>query len=174
MTAETVFPRITKISMVPNACTLVPTVFRWHEKMEFKYHQHFSFSHDIEKQVWILLFVFRFRLTLKNGFELRISFFVFASLWKTDMNFVFTSFWKKDMNFVFRFRRIEFCFRFSLDFEKRLWTSYFVSRFLITLKNRSEFRLSFMHDLKNGSLDQYSHLKPRPPPQGWPGHSLFT
>ena len=72
-----------------NACTLVPTVFRWHEKMEFKYHQHFSFSHDIEKQVWIFLFVFRFRLTLKNGFELRISFFVFASLWKTNMNFVF-------------------------------------------------------------------------------------
>ena len=53
-----------------------------------KCHIHFSFSHGIEKQIWILLFVFRFRLTLKNGFELRISFFVFASLWKTDCNFV--------------------------------------------------------------------------------------
>ena len=72
-----------------NACTLVPAVFRWHGKREFKCHFHFSFSHDIEKQIWILLFVFRFRLTLKNGFALRISFFVFASLWKTDMNFVF-------------------------------------------------------------------------------------
>ena len=149
MTAETVFPRITKMSMVPNACTLVPTVFRWHEKMEFKYHQHFSFSHDIEKQVWILLFVFRFRLTLKNGFELRISFFVFASLWKTDMNFVFASFWKKDMNFVFRFRRIEFCFlffvfawlwktvvnfvfrfSFSHHFEKQIWISFVIFAWL--------------------------------------------
>ena len=26
-----------------NACTLVPTVFRWHGKMEFKFHFHFSF-----------------------------------------------------------------------------------------------------------------------------------
>ena len=34
-----------------NACTLVPTVFRWHGKMEFKCHLHFSFSHDIEKQI---------------------------------------------------------------------------------------------------------------------------
>ena len=34
----------------------------------------FSFSHDSEKQLWILLFVFHFRLTLKNGFEVRFSF----------------------------------------------------------------------------------------------------
>ena len=33
-----------------NACTLVPTVFRWHGKMAFKCHLQFSFSHDIEKQ----------------------------------------------------------------------------------------------------------------------------
>ena len=118
-----------------NACTLVPTVFRWHGKKDFKCHIHFSFSHGIENQIWILLFVFRFRLTLKNGFELRISFFVFGSLWKTDLNFV--------------------------------------CRFLITLKIRSEFRLSFLHGLKNGSLHQFSHLKPPPPPRGWPGHSLF-
>ena len=102
-----------------NACTLVPTVFRWHGEREFKCHFHFSFSHDIEKQIWILLFVFRFRLTLKNGFELRIS--------------------------------------FPHLFKKRIWISVFVSRFLITvtLKNRSEFRLSFLHN----------HLKPRPPPR---------
>ena len=83
----------------------MPTVFRWHGKMEFKCHLHFSFSHDIEKQIWILLFVFRFRLTLKNGFELRISFFVFASLWKTDLNFIFR-------------------FSFSHHFEKRIWISF--------------------------------------------------
>ena len=57
----------------------------------------FSFSHDIEKQIWIsffvftslwkthLNFVFRFRIL---DFEKRIwiSFFVFTSLWKTDNN----------------------------------------------------------------------------------------
>ena len=94
----------------------MPTVFRWHI--------HFSFSHGIEKQIWILLFVFRFRLTLKNGFELRISFFVFASLRKTDINFSFR-------------------FSFSHHFEKRIWISFFVFRFRITLKNGFEFRFSF-------------------------------
>ena len=93
--------------------------FRWHGKKEFKCHIHSSFSHDIDKQIWILLFAFRFRLTLKNGLELRISFFAFASLWKTDTNFsfrfsfwhhfekriwisflVFASLWKTDLNFV--------------------------------------------------------------------------
>ena len=107
-----------------NACTIVPTVFRWHGKKEFKCHIHFSFSHGIEKQIWILLFVFRFRLTLKNGFELRISFFVFASLWKTDI-------------------KISFRFSFSHHFEKRIWISFFVFRFRITLKNGFEFRFSF-------------------------------
>ena len=129
--------------VVGNACTLVPTVLRWHGKTEFKCHFHFSFSHDIEKQIWILLFVFRFRLTLKNGFELRISFFVFESLWKTDMNF------------VFRFRitlknGFEFRFSFSHHFEKQIWISFVIFAWL---------------------EKQDSHLKPRPPPQGWPGHS---
>ena len=137
----------------------MPTVFRWHGKKEFKCHIHFSFSHGIEKQIWILLFVFRFRLTLKNGIELRISFFVFPSLWKTDINFSFR-------------------FSFSHHFEKRIWISFFVFHFRITLKNGYEFRfsfshplknsfefsLSFLHGLKNGSLHQFSHLKPRPPP----------
>ena len=146
----------------------MPTVFRWHGEREFKCHFHFSFSHDTEKQIWILLFVFRFRLSLKNGFALRISFFVFASLWKTGINFSF---------------RISF----SHHFEKRIWISFlffvfallwktdlnFVSRFLITLKNRSEFRLSFLHDLKKGSLHQSSHSKPRPPPQGGTGAFTF-
>ena len=79
-----------------NACTLVPNVFRWHGKREFKCHFHLSFSHDIEKQIWILLFVFhfrpnfekrfctsyfvfRFRITWKNGYQFQFSFFVFPA-----------------------------------------------------------------------------------------------
>ena len=129
-----------------NACTLVPTVFRWHGEREFKCHFHFSFSHDIEKQIWILLFVFRFRLTLKNGFELRIS---FSHLFEKRI-------WISV--FVFRFRitlKNGYEFRFSFFVFALLWKTdlNFVSRFLITLKNRSEFRLSFLHN----------HLKPTPP-----------
>ena len=60
-----------------NACSLVPTVFRWHGKMLFKFHFHFFF---------------RFRMTLKNRFEFCFLFFVFALLWKPDMNFVFLFF----------------------------------------------------------------------------------
>ena len=112
----------------------MPTFSRWHGKREFKCHFHFSFSHDIEKQIWILLFVFHFRpnfekrfctsyfvfrfhITLKKGYEFQFSFFVFASLWKTDMNF------------VFRFRitlknGFEFRFSFSHHFEKQIWISF--------------------------------------------------
>ena len=75
----------------------------------------FSFSHDIEKQIWIsffvftslwkthLSFVFRFCFRILD-FEkgIWISFFVFTSLWKTDLNFVFVwlVIWKTDLNFV--------------------------------------------------------------------------
>ena len=86
---------------VHNACTLVPTVFRWHGKREFKCHFHFSFSHDIEQQIWVLLFVFhfrlnfekrfctsyfvfRFRITLRNGYHFQFSSFVFAA--RSDKN----------------------------------------------------------------------------------------
>ena len=113
--------------MQGNACTLVPTVFRWHKKMEFKFHFYFSFffglekwnsisisifhflcTCDIEKRIWISFVVFRFRITLKNGFEFRFSCFVFASLWKTDLNFGFrilfiALLWKTDLPFVFHF-----------------------------------------------------------------------
>ena len=121
--------------MPDNACTLVPTVFRWHAKMEFKFHFYFSFSRDIEKQIWILLFVFRFRLNFEKP--------------------IWTSY------FVFRFRitsknGYEFRFSFSHYFEKRIWISFLYG---LLLKNRSEFRLSFLHDLKNGSLHQSSHLR---------------
>ena len=147
--------------------------------MEFKCHLHFSFLHDIEKQIWILLFVFRFHLTLKNGFELRISFFVFASLWKTDMNFVF--------RFCITLKNgFEFRFSFSHHFEKRIWISFFVFRFRITLKNGFEFRFSFLHCLllKNRLEFRLSFLHefekwintpviwnsaPLSPLRGWPG-----
>ena len=115
---------LAELGVDKNACTLVSTFFRWHGKMEFKCHLHFSFSHAIEKQIWILLFVFhfrpnfekrfstsyfvfRFRITLKKGYQFQFSFFVFASLWKTDMNFVFP-------------------FSFSHYFEKRIWISFLV------------------------------------------------
>ena len=44
----------------------------------------FVFAWHWLKQIWILLFVFRFRITLKNGHEFHFSLFVYASLWKTD------------------------------------------------------------------------------------------
>ena len=85
------------ISSLVNECTLVPTVFRWYKKMEFKLHFYFSFffglvkwnsisisifrflsTCDIEKRIWISFFVFRFRRTLKRGFEFRFLFFVFS------------------------------------------------------------------------------------------------
>ena len=119
--------------------------------MEFKFHFHFSLSRDIEKQIWILLFVFRFRLSLKNRFELRISFFVFASLWKTDMNFVSRFHITLKNGFEFRFS-----FLYGL-----------------LLKNRSESRLSFLHDLKNGSLHQSSHLRSPDTPSGLTGAFTF-
>ena len=103
----------------------------------------------------------RFSMAWEKGIQVPFPFFVFAWHWKTDLNFafcfsfstrlekrfwtsyfVFASLWKTDMNFSFRF-----------SFSHYFWTDLnFVSRFLIT-KNRSEFRLSFLHN----------HLKPTPP-----------
>ena len=124
--------------------------------------------------------IFLFHMTLKHRFEFCFLFFVFAQLWKTVLNFVFRfsllhHFEKRISISVF-----VFCFHITLKTDMNfvfalLWKtdSNFVSRFLVTLKNRSEFRLSFLDDSKNGSLYQSSHLKPQPPPWGWPGHSLF-
>ena len=94
-----------------NACTLVPTVFRWHKKMEFKFHFYFSFffglekwnsisisifhflcTCDIEKRIWISFFVFRFRISLKNGFEFRFSYFVYRLTLKNGFAFRFSFF----------------------------------------------------------------------------------
>ena len=51
------------------------------------------------------IYIFRFRMTLKNRFEFCFPFFVFAWLWKTDLNFIFR-------------------FSFSHHFEKRTWISF--------------------------------------------------
>ena len=91
-----------------NACTLVPTVFRWHKQMNSNF---------------ILFFVFLRPCKMKFHFHFYFSFFV--DLWH----------WKTDLNFVFRFS-------FSPHFEKGIWISVFVFRFLITLKNGFEFRFS--------------------------------
>ena len=108
----------------------------------------FSFWYDIEKQIWMLLFVFRFRLTFKNAFELRFSFFVFASLWKTDMNFVFRFHITLKNGFEFRFCMA--CY----------------------LKNRSEFRLLLLHDSWKTDYCT-SHLKSPDTPSGFTGEFTF-
>ena len=113
-----------------NACTcLVPTVFRWHGKInKFKCHLHFSFSHDIEKQIWILMRVpwcQPFFDDMGKWIQMSFTFFVFAWHWRTDLNFAC-------------------CFSFSLNFEKRIWTSYFFFRFRFTLKNGYGFHFSLL------------------------------
>ena len=75
----------------------------------------------------------RFSIAWENGIQMPFTFFVFAWHWKTDLNFAF-------------------CFSFSPNFEKRIWTSYFVFRFRITLKNRYEFRLSLWPRGEENSL----------------------
>ena len=85
-------------------------VFAWHWKTDLNFAFCSSFSLNFEKRIWTSYFFFCFRFTLKNGYEFRfsfshyfekriwISFLVFASLWKTDLNFVchFCMTWKTD------------------------------------------------------------------------------
>ena len=127
---------------------------------------------------------FLFRMTLKNGFELRISFLVFGPLWKTEASFVlisffiFASLWKNGF---------EFRFSFSHYFEKRIWISFlvfallwktdlnFVFRFCmacywkIDLNFVCHFSMTWKTDYCTGPVI----WSPRTSPQGWPGHSLF-
>ena len=98
-------------------------VFAWHWKTDLNFAFCFSFSPNFEKRFWTSYFVFRFRITLKNGYRFQFSFFVFASLWKTDMNF------------VFRFRitlknGFEFRFSFSDHFQKQIWISFVILTWL--------------------------------------------
>ena len=68
----------------------------------------------------------RFSMAWEKGIQVPYPFFVFAWHWKTDLNFAF-------------------CLSFSPNFEKRFWTSHFVIRFRITLKNGYQFQFSFSH-----------------------------
>ena len=152
-------------SLGKNAYTLVPTVFRWYKKMEFKFHFYFSFffslvkwnsisisifrflsTCDIEKRIWISFFVFRFRRTLKRGFEFRFLFFVFSSLWKTDLNFI---------------SRVSF----SHHFGKRISISFFVFTLLVIEKQIGVFCMN----LKSGLIHQSFETPPPSPLRGWPG-----
>ena len=72
---------------------------------------------------FILFFVFLRPCKMEFHFHFYFSFFVYLWHWKTDLNFVFR-------------------FSFSPHFEKGIWISVFVFRFLITLKNGFEFRFS--------------------------------
>ena len=58
-----------------NACTLVPTVYRWHGKMKFKFHFHFSF----------FVFVWHWKTDLNVAFRFSFS----PNFQKTHLNFVF-------------------------------------------------------------------------------------
>ena len=124
-------------------------------KNRFEFCCCFSFSPKLEKQIWTSYFVFRFRITLNNGYEFPFPFSHYFDK-RIGISFlVFASLWKMDWNFVSRFRitlKNGFEFRFSFLYG-------------LLLKNWSEFLLSFLHDLKNGSLHQSSHLKsPDTPP----------
>ena len=94
--------------------------FAWHWKTDLNFVFRFSFSHHFEKRKRVSFwFRFSFSHHFENGFEFRfsfshyfekriwISFLVFASLWKTDLNFVFrfcmACYWKIDLNFVCHF-----------------------------------------------------------------------
>ena len=68
----------------------------------------------------------RFSMAWENGIQMPFTFFVFAWHWKTDLNFAF-------------------CFSFSLNFEKWIWISFL---HCLLLKNRLEFRLSFLHEFE--------------------------
>ena len=126
--------------------------------MEFKFHFYFSFFFGLVKWNSISISIFRFLSTCDIEKRIWISFFVFAALWKGDLNF-------------------GFCFSFSRHFEKRIWISFFVFRFRITLENGFEFRFSYLHcrlEFRLSFLHEFekwintSHLKLRPLPlRGW-------
>ena len=122
--------------------------------MAFKFHFYFSFFFGLVKWNSIpisifrflstcvtlktdLNFVFRFRRTLKRGFEFRFLFFVFSSLRKTDLNFVF---------------RVSF----SHHFGKRISISFFVFALLVIEKQIGVFCMN----LKSGLIHQSFETPP--------------
>ena len=89
-------------------------------KWNSKFHFHFSFFVFARHWKTDMNFVFRFHITLKNAFELRFSFFVFASLTlKNGYEFLFS--------FSHHFeKRIWITFVYGLLFEKQIWISFVI------------------------------------------------
>ena len=93
----------------------------------------------------------------ENEIQVPFTFFVFAWHWKTDLNFAFCfSFSANFENWIWT---SSFIFRFCITLKNGIWISFlvyaflwktdlnFVSRFRITLKNGFEFRFSFLYGL---------------------------
>ena len=135
-------------------------VFVWHWRTNLNFAFCFSFSPNFEKRFWTSYFVFRFRITLKNGYRFQFSLFVFASLWKTDMNFVF----------VFRFRitlknGFEFRFSFSHHFEKQIWISFVVQSFEAPLTGAFTFYVTESKWIFSSAGPKWVVNYPPPSPQ---------
>ena len=98
-----------------------------------------------------------FLMAWENEIQVPFTFFVFAWHWKTDLNFAFCfSFSANFENWIWT---SSFIFRFCITLKNGIWISFlvyaflwktdlnFVSRFRITLKNGFEFRFSFLYGL---------------------------
>ena len=140
-----------------NACTLVPTVFRWHKKMEFKFHFYFSFFFGLLKWNSISISIFRFwlQVTRKNGFEFRFSFSPHfqKGIWISVFVFRFLITFKTDLNFDFRVS-------FSHHFGKGISISFFVLALLVIEKQIGVFCMN----LKSGLIHQSFETPPSPSP----------
>ena len=131
-------------------------------KNRFEFCCCFSFSPNLEKQIWTSYFVFRFRITLNNGYEFRFSFSHYFDKRIEIWFLVFASLWKMDWNFVSRFRitlKNGFEFRFCMVCYWKTDLNFFC-RFCMTWRT----------DLCTSPVI----WSPRTHPRGWPGHLLFT
>ena len=130
-------------------------------KNRFEFCCCFSFSPNLEKQIWTSYFVFRFRITLNNGYEFRFSFSHYFDKRIEIWFLVFASLWKMDWNFVSRFRitlKNGFEFRFCIVCYWKTDLNFFC-RFCMTWRT----------DLCTSPVI----WSPRTHPRGWPGHLLF-
>ena len=130
----------------------MPTVFRWHfsfffglVKFPFLFFRFLS-TRDIEKRIWISFFVFAALWKGNLNFGFRIPFFRLTFKSGFDFRFlffVFSSLWKTDLNFGFRF-----CIA---CYWKTDWG----------------FVCHFCMNLKSGLIHQsFETPPPPPPPQG--------
>ena len=145
-----------------NECTLVPTVFRWHKEMEFKFHFYFSFFFGLVKwnSIPFLFFVFCLLVTLKNGFEFRFSFSPHFEKGIWISVFVFRFLITLKNGFEFRF----LCSIFA-SLGKRISISFFVFALLVIEKQIGVFCMN----LKSGLIHQSFETPPPLPLRRWPG-----